>query len=274
VSGVPCKNGSEKGERYRDDKCRVYGENGRNTKGRIMTVSWFSAGVSSAVATKLMINEIDEIIYTHIDDQHPDTMRFLRDCEEWFGKKITILQSPLKSVENACRQASFIRIPRQAPKCSYLLKKRVRREWEIDRIDKTPLCYVWGMDINEANRCHGIETLMPKIKHRFPLIEKSYSKEMAHQMIKIAGIKRPAMYDEGYGNNNCIGCIMGGRGYWNKIRKDYPDVFKKRSELERLLDMSCITGCFLDELPLDSGNEPVTIDDDCGIFCELKEYQL
>ena len=64
-------------------------------------ISWFSAGVSSAVATKLMIDQIDEIIYTHIDDQHPDTMRFVRDCEKWFGKPITILQSPYKCVENA-----------------------------------------------------------------------------------------------------------------------------------------------------------------------------
>ena len=44
------------------------------------TVSWFSAGVSSAVATKLAIDDIDQIIYTHIDDQHPDTMRFVKDC--------------------------------------------------------------------------------------------------------------------------------------------------------------------------------------------------
>ena len=46
------------------------------------TVSWFSAGVSSAVATKLAIDEIDEIIYNHIDDHHPDNMRFIEDCEE------------------------------------------------------------------------------------------------------------------------------------------------------------------------------------------------
>jgi hypothetical protein len=41
----------------------------------VSTVSWFSAGVSSAVATKLEIESIDRIIYTHIHDQHPDTLR-------------------------------------------------------------------------------------------------------------------------------------------------------------------------------------------------------
>lgn len=70
-----------------------------------MVVSWFSAGVSSAVATKLMIKDIDKIIYTHIDDQHPDTMRFVKDCEKWFGKHVEVLQSLYKSVENACLKA-------------------------------------------------------------------------------------------------------------------------------------------------------------------------
>ena len=31
---------------------------------------WFSAGVSSAVACKMAIKEIDEIYYIHINDQH------------------------------------------------------------------------------------------------------------------------------------------------------------------------------------------------------------
>lgn len=232
------------------------------------TISWFSAGVSSAVATKLMIDEIDEIIYTHIDDQHPDTMRFARDCEEWFNKPITILQSPLKSVEGAVRQGNFIRTPGQTPKCTELLKKRVRREWELD---KGELCYVWGMDTKEQNRCAGIEIAMPRIAHRFPLIERQFTKEMAHMMLRLAGIKRPAMYELGYNNNNCIGCVQGGKGYWNKIRRDFPAVFESRAKLERLIGASCINGIYLDELPLDVGNEPTAIDDECGIFCELKK---
>ena len=55
------------------------------------TVAWFSSGVSSAVAVKLLADEIDEIIYIHIDDQHPDTLRFLGECEEWWGRKVTRL---------------------------------------------------------------------------------------------------------------------------------------------------------------------------------------
>ena len=35
---------------------------------KTVTVSWFSAGVNSAVTTKLMLREIDVILYQHIDD--------------------------------------------------------------------------------------------------------------------------------------------------------------------------------------------------------------
>ena len=38
-----------------------------------MIVSWFSAGVSSAVATWLMRDVVDKILYIHIGDQHEDT---------------------------------------------------------------------------------------------------------------------------------------------------------------------------------------------------------
>ena len=43
----------------------------------------------------------------------------------------------------------------------------------------------------------------------------------------------PKMYKLGYSHNNCVGCVKGGNGYWNRIRIDFPDVFKKMSKIER-----------------------------------------
>ena len=89
------------------------------------TVTWFSAGVSSAIATKLHIDEIDQIIYIHIEDQHSDTMRFVKDCEAWFGKSIETLQSPYKTVENACLSSGgrgYVNGPTGAA-CTKFLKK-------------------------------------------------------------------------------------------------------------------------------------------------------
>jgi len=243
-----------------------------------LNVSWFSAGVSSAVATKLCINEIDRILYTHIDDQHPDTLRFLRDCEEWFGRKIEILQSHYKTVETAILMRGYGWIKQQkggAAACTTWLKQRVRKEFEATQ--PKPLVYFWGMDVSESkprpgcrsSRVEGIRDAMPKQSHRFPLVERGIGKEEAHQMLAAAGIKRPAMYDLGYHNNNCIGCVKGGKGYWNKIRVDFPEVFAARAALERKVNSSCLNGVFLDELDPKAGRHEGPICGDCGIMCEI-----
>lgn len=57
-----------------------------------MKVCWFSTGISSFVACYLA-KDVDEIIYTHVPNQHPDSLRFLHDCERVLGREITILQS-------------------------------------------------------------------------------------------------------------------------------------------------------------------------------------
>jgi len=236
-----------------------------------MIVSWFSAGVSSAVATKYALEKYDEvkIIYTHIEDQHPDTMRFISDCENWFGQKIEINQSPLKSVENACVQSGFVNSPYGAA-CTRLLKKRVRNEWELDN-GKNHI-YVWGLDFNEQGRAERICESMPESDHVFPLLRNSLDKKNVHGMIEKAKIKRPEMYDLGYPNNNCIGCVKGGMGYWNKIRTDFPEVFKARCEMERKIGGKIFKDFYLDELKEDRGNKQKIIVPDCGLMCEINSY--
>lgn len=74
-------------------------------------VSWFSGGVSSLIATYLVKDRVDEIYYIDIDDQHPDTMRFLKDCEKVLDKEIIILKSKYGSVNNVIKQFRFINSP-------------------------------------------------------------------------------------------------------------------------------------------------------------------
>jgi 3'-phosphoadenosine 5'-phosphosulfate sulfotransferase (PAPS reductase)/FAD synthetase len=170
-----------------------------------MKVAWFSAGVSSAVAAKAAA-PVDRIIYIDIDDQHSDTYRFLADCEKWFDQKIEVLKSPLCNVENACLQAAFIRGPHGAS-CSRLLKKRTRKEWERENPGRHT--YVWGFDSNERDRADRITASMPEYDHSYPILNKT--KAEVHGILEAAGIKRPVLYDLGYGNNNCIMCVCARR---------------------------------------------------------------
>ena len=232
-----------------------------------LKVCWISAGVSSFIAGYLAEN-VDEFIYIDIENQHPDSMRFIKDCEKALGKPIQILKSPLRNVENAIKQAGFINRPVVGAYCTKFLKKRVRKEWEYEHSDYD-ITYVWGFDFNERNRADRLLESMPQFEHEFPLIDKMLSKSDAHGILDNLGIKRPLMYDLGYSNNNCIGCVKGGMGYWNKIRVDFPEVFDRMAKLEREVGHSCINGVYLDELDPNRGHMEDEIMPDCSIMCHL-----
>lgn len=231
-----------------------------------LKVCWLSAGVSSFIAGYLA-GDVDQFIYIDIDNQHPDSMRFIRDCEKVIGKDVLILKSPYRSVQNVISTFRYVNGPAGA-KCTEVLKKRVRKAWEYDYRDRK-LTYVWGFDCSEGKRAERIVESMPEYGHEFPLIEKGLTKADAHGIIENLGIKRPKMYDMGYQNNNCIGCVKGGMWYWNKIRVDFPDVFYRMAKLEREIGHSCIKGVFLDELDPKKGRADKEIMPECGIFCYM-----
>lgn len=231
-----------------------------------MKVCWFSTGISIFVACYLA-KDVDEIIYTHVSNQHSDSLRFLHDCEELLGRKITIIQSEeYSSVDDVIERTRCINTPFGAP-CTDKLKKRVRMKWERENPDHHT--YVWGYDLNEKNRAEKTCEALSDYDHEFPLIENGLTKQEAHGIADKLGLKRPIMYDLGYPNNNCIGCVKGGMGYWNKIRVDFPEAFERRARQERELNHSCINGVFLDELEPDRGNINTEIMEDCTIACQL-----
>lgn len=233
-----------------------------------MKVCWISAGVSSFVAGYLSRETIDKYYYIDIKDQHPDSIRFIKDCEKLLDKPIEILRSEqYLCVGDVCRAFRFVNSAHGA-KCTDVLKKRVRKEWENANKD-ADITYVWGMDVNEKYRADRLLETMVDFNHEFPLIEKGLTKQDAHGICERLGIKRPLMYDMGYQNNNCIGCVKGGMGYWNKIRLDFPDVFKDRAKMEREIGHSIIKGCYLDELDPSAGRMQDEIMTECGIFCMM-----
>lgn len=246
---------------------------------KTMKVCWISAGVSSFIAGYLAEN-LDKFIYIDVADQHEDSMRFVKDCERVIGKEIEVISSSeYKNVEEAIRSYGMIKNPySQYAPCTNMLKKVVRQKWEREHAEYE-FTYVWGYDCNEKHRADRLEETMPEYNHEFPLIEKNLTKADAHAMAYRLGIKRPYMYDLGYQNNNCIGCVKGGMGYWNQIRKDFPDVFESRAKLERDIGASILkesdgTPLYLDELEPNRGRMQDEIMPDCSIMCYLAESEV
>ena len=233
-----------------------------------MKIAWFSGGVTSAVACKLALKQYNdvEIVFIETGSHHPDLLRFKDDCEKWFNQKITVIQSKYKNHFEVFEKTGVLTMPHYTP-CTTLLKVRPRQEFESKHPEITH--YIWGFEsgTKEENRAKKMCDRYPEYQHIFPLIENKLNKESCLALIEQTGIKIPEMYLKGYHNNNCIGCVRGGAGYWNKIRQDFPEHFKRMSEIERKIGHSVLKTCYLDELPTDAGREEKEIMPMCSIFC-------
>lgn len=85
------------------------------------------------------------------------------------------------------------------------------------------------------------------------------------------GIELPAMYKLGYSNSNCIGCVKGGMGYWNKVRVDFPEIFDRMAKIERDVGATCLREgkkkLYLDQLdPTRGRHEDISLPE-CGVTC-------
>jgi len=233
------------------------------------TVCWFSCGAASAVATKIALASTKgEIIiaYTEVMEEHPDNKRFLKDCEKWFGQEILILGNDKyeRSIYKVFEK-NYIRTPKGAP-CTRSLKKQVRQRFE--RVDDKQ---VFGYTAEEQTRLDRFIDANSDVNIWCPLIDKGLTKEDCLAMLENANIQLPEMYRLGYHNNNCIGCVKGGMGYWNKIKVDFPEAFDKMAKLERFKKQTIFKDRYLDELKPDDGNYPQEQSIECSIFCQMAE---
>ena len=238
------------------------------------TVVWFSAGAASAVAAKLTLAEGPAVLaYTDPGAEHPDNDRFIADCEKWFGQEVVRLRSTkYADTWQVFTERRFLNSPLGAL-CTTELKKKVRQDFQ--RPDDVQ---VFGYTAEEEHRAARFRAQNPEVDLRCPLIDRGLSKDDCISLVDRAGIVLPAMYRLGYRNNNCVGCVKGGAGYWNKIRRDFPDTFKRMAELERDIGATVLRmdgeAVYLDELEPDRGryaDEPAF---ECSLLCALAEDEL
>ena len=238
---------------------------------------WFSAGAASAVAAKLALASSDKenvvIAYTDPGSEHPDNARFIDECEEWFGHPVQRLKSEkYKDTWDVFAKTRYLVGPTGA-RCTAELKKKPRFAFQQpdDR-------QVFGYTSEEVHRADRFREQNPDVDLWTPLIERGLTKSDCLAMVDRAGIKLPVMYELGYLNNNCIGCPKGGMGYWNKIRRDFPEVYERMSAVERELDVAILKDekgkIFLDELDPQRGNHQDEPNFECSLLCTLSESEI
>lgn len=240
-----------------------------------MIVVWFSAGITSTIAGKLALDRFKNVQFYYFDtgQVHPDNGRFIKECEHWYGQEIIIMKAArYNSPIHVALKERYINGPAGA-KCTTVLKKQLRYKVQ-EQLKFNYQHQVFGFEYTkrEIIRAERFHELYPEAKAIFPLIEAKLSKKDCLGLLENAGIKRPAMYDLGYKNNNCIGCFKGGAGYWNKIREDFPAIFETTAKMERDVGATCIRlkgeRVYLDELDPKRGNYKTEKRRECGVVCE------
>lgn len=205
-------------------------------------ICWWSGGITSAVACKVALDiyGLESCRFIMIDtcNEHPDTYRFRNDCSKWYGKDIetiTGVGGEYKNIQDVWRKHKSLNVATGAI-CSTQLKRRVREKWQ-ETIDFDYQVFGFEFDKKEFNRAKSLKMNHGKAKGVYPLLMMGYDKEDCLEIVKNAGIDIPIMYKMGFRNNNCFktGCVQGGIGYWQKMKRDFPDKFDKMAEMEHEL---------------------------------------
>lgn len=241
-------------------------------------VAWFSCGDASAVACKLALDKYrntHEVVVCRIllDSEHPDNDRFCADWQEWAGWPITAIRSEkYRDSWEVWEKKRYIAGIKGAP-CTTELKKVVRKDYQ--RPDDI---HVFGFTAEERKRADTFRSNNFELFTYMPLLDANLGKADCHALIRGAGIELPMMYRLGFDNNNCIGCPKGGSGYWNMIRKHFPEQFQRMAVLSRSLGCRLIkegkVRIFLDELKPDAGRQKDEVAISCSSFCHDIEDQF
>jgi hypothetical protein len=244
-------------------------------------VCQFSCGAASAVATKLALAKYGEthdvqIVNAYIQQEHDDNRRFLSDCEQWFGKKITVLRDEKygASTIEVFRRKQFMASRYGAP-CTKELKRRLLDSWK-----EPGDVMIFGYTAEEADRLEDFRDRHPDKPVEAPLIDAGLGKEDCKAMVLRAGIELPLMYRLGYHNANCIGCVKGGEGYWRAIREDFPEQFEELATVQEEIGEGAYlfrnrkTGerYSLRNIPVGPARRNEAIPS-CSFFCEMAEQE-
>jgi hypothetical protein len=249
----------------------------KKSAGKKTIAVWFSCGVASAIALKKTLeiygNDYNVLaINSPIAEEHPDNLRFKDEISKWLNIEIIEAKSkkyPNQSIIEVFDKRKYMSGVAGAP-CTKELKKQPRYEFELEnKID----FHVLGFTYEEKDRFERF-TKFERGNTIGVLIDEKLTKFDCFDILNNAGIKRPYIYDLGFPNANCIGCVKSSSPtYWNLVRKEFPDVFKERCEQSRNIGTKLVKvkgeRIFLDELKqTDIGGIIKTWE--CGIFCDTE----
>ncbi len=198
----------------------------------------------SAVTCKICVDwfgveNVKVVFINAANNEHEDTYRFKRECEQWYGCDIlTIRNNDYNEIKDVWYDSLSLNLAKGA-KCSAELKTKVRQHY----IKIQDFSYqAFGYDLDELNRAKDMLKSNPHLNPIFPVIASGMDKKACIKMIQKANdmflkIRIPVPYTLGLNNNNCwnTGCVQGGIGYWQWMRDNQLEKFDAMAVVEHEL---------------------------------------
>ncbi len=244
------------------------------------TVSWFSCGAASAIATKITLGNSNQgqnivIAYCETGAEHPDNARFMADCEKWFGMPITSLKSDkYEDTWDVWEKRKYISGIKGAPCTKYL---KIEPRIHFQRPDDIHV-FGYTADGPDITRANNLREHWPDLNVSTPLIDGGITKAATIAMLTRAGVAVPVTYAMGFPNANCMPCCKAtSPAYWALVRECAPDQFNRMAELSRRLGarLARVDGerVFIDEVPADqSKTQPIA--PECDFLCSIAEQDF
>lgn len=192
---------------------------------RVVSVS---SGLGSAYAWALTASvDPDNTIgvFADVNGEDEDNYRFLREIHDLIGGELVTLDNDGKTIWDVFRDKRFLGNSR-VDLCSRILKREVILHWLTENCDPLNTVVILGIDWTEAHRFKRAKARWAADGWEIvaPLCALSYDKGHAEAWLERAEIRRPRLYDMGFGHANCGGgCVKAGIGQFKHLLRVMPD---------------------------------------------------
>ena len=235
-------------------------------------VVWFSCGAASACAAKMAVDKYGHddvhVVYCNtLASEHPDNKRFLDDVSNWINHPIEVISSEKYATVDEVFEKTRYMSGIKGARCTVEMKKVPRFDYQLSTDT-----HIFGLTYDEEKRIKRFIENNPELYLEWNLRDAGIDKDACYIILQEAGIMLPAMYGLGFKNNNCIGCVKATSAkYWDRVRKNFPEVYTRRAELSRRLGVRLVyyhgKRIFLDELPDPITDKTPEEDIECGPIC-------
>ena len=191
----------------------------------------FGAGQNSTAMIIEMYNrgmQIDEIIYSEVGNEMPETYVFLKEFKIWCKKKgllFTEVRSKLGTIRDYYESKKIIPY-RMFRHCTHKFKvipinSYIREKYGL----KTPINMIMGIASDEKHRMDKIQG-RKQFTYKFPLVDWEFGRQECIGVIKKEGLSIPV-------KSGCYFCPFQPKRAWKDLLDKHKELFEDSIEFEK-----------------------------------------